>query len=60
MVGDASFLEQDYAFSGKYSPFEKQLLACPLALTEANHLTMDYDAIVQSKRSTVLSGPPTR
>ena len=46
MVGDASFLEQDHAFSGKCSPLEKRLLACTLALTEANHLSIDYDAIV--------------
>jgi hypothetical protein len=27
-------------------PFEKQFLACPLALSEAKHLTMDYEVII--------------
>lgn len=37
--------------------FEKQFLACPLALSEANHLTMDYEVIVWSKIPTMLSAP---
>lgn len=46
MAGDASFLEQDHASLANVHLFETRLLACPLALTEANHLTIDSDAIV--------------
>lgn len=28
------------------TPFEKQFLACPLALAETKHLTIDYEVIV--------------